>query len=600
MVLATLKDITVSFGGHPVLEGVDLVINSGERIGLVGANGSGKTTLMRVIGGELGVDAGGLAIARGRRVARLEQEVPGNLEGTVFTVVASGLAATADPETDPGEENNNRVEAVISRMGLPGAVPFADLSGGFKRRVLLARLLVSAPDLLLLDEPTNHLDVATIEWLEGFLPSFPGTILFVTHDRMFLERLATRIIDLDRGRLTDWPGNYRQYRERREALLAAEEQAEAQFDRKLADEEVWIRQGIKARRTRNEGRVRALERLRAERRQRREPPRQAKIRLEAGDRSGHLVLEAEDLAFDYHGKPCIQNLTTRIMRGDKVGILGPNGAGKTTLLQLFLGRLEPTSGSVRQGTRLEVAFFDQLRAGIDGNATVADNVANGRERVEIGGQSRHIIGYLRDFLFSPDRARTPARVLSGGERNRLLLAKLFLEPANLLVLDEPTNDLDAETLELLEARLVDYTGTLLLVSHDRTFLNNVVTTLLVFEEDQRVVEYVGGYDDWLAQRPNSPPRETRRPEAEKKAERPRTARPRKLNFAERRELETLPDTIQSLENERDRLHAHLADPLFYKGPGDAIAAATTRLGQLETELESAFRRWEELEQIPSG
>jgi ATP-binding cassette subfamily F protein uup len=469
---------------------------------------------------------------------------------------------------------------------------------------------VREPDLLLLDEPTNHLDIQAIDWLEGFLPEFPGAILFVTHDRLFLRKLATRILELDRGRLTDWPGNYDNYLRRREERLHAEQVANARFDQKLSEEEVWIRQGIKARRTRNEGRVRALKDLREERRERREQMGKARLRLGEAERSGKLVVEAEDVTYAWGGAPVVRDLNTLILRGDKVGIMGPNGAGKTTLLKLLLGQLEPNSGSIRRGTNLQVAYFDQLRAQLDEDQSVLDNVAGGSDKVTIDGHSRHVLSYLKDFLFTPERIRQPVRALSGGERNRLLLARLFTQPANLLVMDEPTNDLDTETLELLEELLLDFQGTLLLVSHDRALLDAVVTSTLVFEGDGRVREYVGGYEDWRRQRPAPEPEKGRlvksakastgapvkvapgpAPDAKTHAKRD------KLGFKEQRELEALPARIEVLEAEVAGIHARMADAVFYQGSGTDIAATRDRLGALEKELAAAYVRWEALEAL---
>ena len=530
MPLISLQAITLSYGLPPLLDGIDLSIERGERICLIGRNGTGKSTLLKVISGEVQADGGERRVPQGVVIARLTQELPKEAVGCVFDVVAGGLGTLGaliqewfdlshhliggdeaaslerlsrvqhELEAAGGWDLEQRVERVISRLGLDPTAAFAALSGGLQRRVLLARALVMEPDLLLLDEPTNHLDIASIDWLEGFLLDYPGAILFVTHDRSFLRRLATRILELDRGALTDWPGDYDNYLRRREERQNAEAQAFARFDRKLSDEEVWIRQGIKARRTRNEGRVRALKSLREERRARREQGGTARIRLDEAERSGRLVVEALGVDYTWGDKPVIKGLDTLILRGDKIGIIGPNGAGKSTLLKLLLGEIAPQAGEIRRGTNLQVAYFDQLRAQLDETRSVQDNVAGGSDQVEVGGQSRHVLSYLKDFLFSPERARQPVCALSGGERNRLLLAKLFTRPANLLVLDEPTNDLDAETLELLEELLLDFQGTILLVSHDRALLDNVVTGTLVLEGEGRVRDYVGGYSDWLRQR----------------------------------------------------------------------------------------------------
>jgi len=626
MALLGLRGVTVSFGGPALLDRVDLSIERGERLCLVGRNGSGKSTLMKVLSGEIAPEDGEVVRQGGLKVARLTQEVPHGLAGSVYDVVAAGLGEAGallaefhhvsqelaqhggddwlrrleqvqqQLEAAGGWELNREVETVISRLELPADTEFAALSGGLKRRVLLAQALITQPDLLLLDEPTNHLDIDAIAWLEEFLLGFNGTLLFVTHDRSFLQRLATRIIELDRGRLTSWPGDFATYLRHKQEALEAEAGTNALFDKKLAEEEVWVRQGIKARRTRNEGRVRALEAMRRERMVRRERQGTARLQLNEAERSGKLVVEAEGVSFSYDGKPVIKDLSTVIMRGDKVGIIGPNGAGKTTLLRLLLGQLVPQQGTVRLGTKLEVAYFDQHRAILDEEMTVLDNVAQGSEQITVNGQSKHVMSYLQDFLFAPARARTPVKALSGGERNRLLLARLFTQPANVLVMDEPTNDLDMETLELLESLLVDYGGTLLVVSHDRAFLNNVVTSTLVFEGEGRVNEYVGGYDDWLRQRRAAPATRA----AEKAA--PAAAEPRekpkaraKLSYKEQRELETLPQRIEALEAEQRTLHGTMGAPDFYQQDKAAITAAQERLAALEEELSVAYERWEMLE-----
>lgn len=626
MALVTLRNIRLGFGGPALLDGVDLAVEPGERVCLIGRNGTGKSTLLKVLSGELQPDDGEVVCRQGANVARLVQEVPEDAPGTVFDVVAEGLGEVGSLladyhevshrlaagehgllsqleriqhqlESAGGWQLDQRVETVLSKLSLDGDAAFAGLSGGLKRRVTLARALVRQPDLLLLDEPTNHLDIDAIAWLEEFLAAYDGTLLFITHDRAFLRRLATRIVELDRGRLTSYPGNYDTYLRNKEAALAAEEHQNAEFDKALAREETWIRQGIKARRTRNEGRVRALKQMREQRKARRERLGEARLQLAEAERSGKLVVEARDVSFGYGDRPVIRHLSTTILRGDKVGIIGPNGAGKSTLLKLLLGQLEPDAGSIRFGTRLEVAYFDQHRSRLDPDATVLDTVAEGREQVDIGGRQRHVISYLQDFLFSPDRCRSPVRSLSGGERNRLLLARLFLQPANALVMDEPTNDLDVETLELLESLLVEYAGTLLLVSHDRAFLDNVVTSTLAFEGEGRVNDYVGGYEDWLRQRAAPPvtskkaskPADKPKPVA---AEKPRT---RKLSYKEQRELEALPGHIESLETEQAELQQRMADPAFYQQDREAIAEATSRLEALEQELAAAYGRWETLE-----
>jgi ATP-binding cassette subfamily F protein uup len=505
-------------------------------------------------------------------------------------------------ESSGGWQVQQRIETVLSRLGLDPDAAAAELSGGYKRRVLLAKALVNEPDLLLLDEPTNHLDIQSIGWLEEFLLEFQGAILFITHDRRFLETLATRIIELDRGRVTDWPGDYKTYLARRRAELDAETVHNSLFDKKLAQEEAWIRQGIKARRTRNEGRVRALKELRRERSTRREQAGSAEMRLNEAERSGRLVLEAGGIGHGYEGRPLIRDFSTVIMRGDKIGIIGPNGSGKTTLLNILLGSIAPLSGSVRMGTRLEVAYFDQHRARLDDEKSVIDNVGDGYDTVTVNGRTRHIIGYLGDFLFPPERSRSPVKVLSGGERNRALLAKLFTKPSNVLVLDEPTNDLDADTLELLEEMLMEYKGTVLLVSHDREFLNNIVTSTIVFEGDGRLAEYVGGYDDWLQQRSLSTQEGTEKAGKKEKPERsrPKRERPRTLTFREKKEIETLPALIESMEAERAGLYETLADPDFYRQDGSRIPAVKTRVAELDKEIPAAYERWELLESIPKG
>lgn len=627
MPILTLRGVTLSLGDPPLLDDVSLQLERGERLCLVGRNGSGKSTLLRLLAGEIQPDAGDLWKAPGLRIARLSQEVPLGGSGSVFHAVAEGLGAAGalveryhtlaravadgDPariadldrcqhelEAAGGWALEQRVETVISRLGLDPTASLSSLSGGVARRVLLARTLVSDPDLLLLDEPTNHLDIDGITWLEEFLLGWHGTLLFVTHDRTFLQRLATRILELDRGQLTNFPGDYATYLSRKAEWLAAEETRNALFDDKLAREETWIRQGIKARRTRNEGRVRALERLRAERAARRTQVGQVTMTIQAAERSGKVVADAEGVGFSYDHQPILRGLTTTILRGDKVGVIGPNGAGKTTLLRLLLGELEPTEGRIRRGTHLEIAYFDQRRAALDEERTVQDNVGEGREFVVIDGQRRHVLGYLQDFLFPPDRARQPVKALSGGERNRLLLARLFTRPSNVLVLDEPTNDLDTETLELLEALLVAYSGTVLLVSHDRAFLDHVVTSTLVFEGSGVVREYVGGYQDWLRQRPapRPEPRQGKPSPEERVPRRPADAeRPRKLSYRDQRELDALPARIEVLEGERDALLAHMSEPAFYRREGDAIRAVQTQLDQLEQALEAAYALWESLE-----
>jgi ATP-binding cassette subfamily F protein uup len=633
MALVSLQEVRIAFGGPELLDGVNLQIERGERVCLVGRNGAGKSTLMKIVGNELTPDSGEVIWERGTRVASLAQEVPRDLSGTVFDVVSEGLGSIVDLlteyrtlvhslgsggnagiipdlervqhliESSGGWQMQQRVETVLSRLGLDPDAAAAGLSGGYKRRALLARALVNEPDLLLLDEPTNHLDIESIEWLEEFLLEFRGAILFITHDRRFLRTLATRIIELDRGQVTDWPGDYHTYLTRRQAELDAEASHNSLFDKKLAQEEAWIRQGIKARRTRNEGRVRALKELRRERSARREQTGSAEMRLNEAERSGRLVLEAKEILHSYAGSSLIRNFSAVIMRGDKIGIIGPNGSGKTTLLNILLGSISPLRGSVRMGTRLEVAYFDQHRSQLDDEKSVRDNVGHGCDSVTVNGRTRHIIGYLEDFLFPPERARLPAKVLSGGERNRALLAKLFTKPSNVLVLDEPTNDLDADTLELLEEMLVEYQGTVLLVSHDREFLNNIVTSTIVFEGDGRLVEYVGGYDDWLRQRSLPSPEGTGKAKRKEKSDekaRPQRERLRTLTFGEKKEIEALPALIESLEAERAGLYETLSDPDFYRQEGSRLPAVRARMSELDKEIPAAYERWELLESIPKG
>ncbi|MFK8112560.1 MAG: ATP-binding cassette domain-containing protein [Rubripirellula sp.] len=601
MPLVSINELSIGFRGPSLLDGVSATVEMGQRIGLLGRNGAGKTTLLRILDGEVQSDSGSVVLAPGASIARLTQEVPRDLTGSVHEVVMAGQTFS-DDEGDHWQVEHS-VDSTLSRMQLDPEVRFETLSSGMKRRVLLARSIASEPDVLLLDEPTNHLDIPSILWLEEFLGRWRKTLIFVTHDRTFLQNLATRIWEIDRGRLFDWSCDYQTFLNRKEAALAAEEKQNALFDKKLAEEEVWIRQGIKARRTRNEGRVRALKAMRDQRGERRSAEGKARMKLQEAQRSGALVADVQEISFGYDGKPIIKDFTTMLMRGDKVGIMGPNGAGKTTLLKLLLGEIEPVSGSVRLGTNLEVAYFDQLRDTLDPDLTVQENVGEGSDKVVIGENTKHILGYLQDFLFTPERARTQVRYLSGGERNRALLAKLMTKPANVIVLDEPTNDLDSETLDLLEEQLVDFAGTLLMVSHDRTFLNNVVTTTIVFE-DGNVNEYVGGYDDWRAAVDRRETASQEMPQAKssksKAAEKPAGqsaggAVERKLSFKEKYELEQLPKKIEQFEKDIEALHQAMAEPAYYQKPGDVIATDATKLKELEANLAAAFTRWEELE-----
>lgn len=625
MPLIALSDVTLRFRGPPVLDQANLTIEPGERLCLLGRNGTGKTTLLRLLQGSLESDRGEVIRQQGLRTTLLPQEVPQDLSGSVFDEVARGLGPTADllaeyhrladrlasEASDPlraelgriqhalelsgGWHMHQEVENILVRMGLQADADVASLSAGMKRRVLLAKALVGKPDLLLLDEPTNHLDLDSIRWLEDFLLRYDGTLLFVTHDRALLRKVATRILELDRGRLTSWSCDYPTYLSRKEAALEAEARQNAEFDKKLAKEEVWIRTGIQARRTRNEGRVRALEALRQVRGARRDRPGEVKMEIQEAERSGRLVIEAKNLEFRYGQRTIVDGLSTMIMRGDRVGLIGPNGSGKTTLLRLLLGDLQPRTGTVRHGTNLEIAYFDQLHAQLDDAKSVRENVRDGSDTVTINGRTRHIIGYLEDFLFTPEQAAGPVARLSGGERNRLLLARLFTKPSNVLVMDEPTNDLDLETLDLLEDLLSEYPGTLLLVSHDREFLNNVVTSTLVFEGEGRVKEYAGGYDDGLRQRPVESPAPAR-PAAAKPVPQPANPpRQRRLTYKEQRELEALPRRIEALEAELSEIHQLMADPAFYRKTTAEIVHEKNRLETLQNDVAEAYRRWEELE-----
>jgi len=598
MAIVSLLDVSLSFGGAPLLDLVNLQIDRGERVCLVCRNGAGKSTLMKVITGELNPDTGQVFRQTGAVFASLRQEVPAGLAGTVRAVV-EGEGGAYEEHND--WERHDRCERLLEQMGLPAEHEFAALSAGQKRRVLLARGLVEAPQLLLLDEPTNHLDLESIRWLEDFLLEWGGALLFVTHDRAFLRKLSTRIVEIDRGKLVGWACDYDTFLVRKEAVLEAEEVARAQFDKKLAQEEVWIRRGVKAQRSRANNRIHALEKMRAERAARRERTGKATITAQEADRSGFKVITCEGAGFRYGESWIVRDLTTRIERGDKIGIVGPNGAGKTTLLRLLLGQLVPQTGTIEQGSRLEIVYFDQLLAQLDETMRVQDAVADGNATVTIDGRTRHVISYLEDFLFEPARARTPVKALSGGERNRLLLARLFTKPCNVLVLDEPTNDLDAETLELLEDLLVEFGGTVLLVSHDRAFLNEVCTSLLVFEGDGKIADYLGGYDDWQkekAARAAVIAGTLSLRDGEKRngdASAPPPPKPKKLSNKERAELEALPKTIEALEAEQTALTEKLADPVFFKKAGAEVAKATTRLTEIETALATAYARWAELE-----
>ncbi|MBK9471278.1 MAG: ATP-binding cassette domain-containing protein [bacterium] len=602
MALLELKSVNLSLGGPPVLDQVDLGVEKGERICLLGRNGEGKTTLLRLLAGEMRPDSGEVIRRSGMGIGFLPQEVPADLSGPVREVVAGGLAGRAELATGESWRLEHLVETILEQAGLDGKAEFTALSMGNKRRVLLARALVGEPELLLLDEPTNHLDIDAIAWLEEQLRRFEGTLFFVTHDRAFLRGMAGRVIELDRGRLRDWTCDYDTFLRRRDETLRAERAQWAEFDRKLAEEEVWIRQGVRERRTRNEGRVRALKAMREERRERRERLGDAVLQLQDAERSGKLVLKAEHLDFSWGDKVIVRDFSTAIMRGDRVGLLGPNGAGKTTLLQLLLGRLQPAAGTVRHGTNLQIAYLDQQRAQLDETKTVQENVCGVGDTIMLNGRSLHVITYLQNFLFTPDRARSPLTRLSGGERNRLLLAKLFTQPANLLVLDEPTNDLDLETLDLLEELVLEFSGTLLVVSHDREFLDNVTTSTLALEGNGLVSETVGGYADWLRVSRVAKQAEAERERRERKAAAPVRAeavpagdKPRKLTWKENQELAGLPAKIEAMEAELAALHGRLADPALYREAGGEVPGLQARLGELAGTLATVYARWEELE-----
>lgn len=581
------------------MDDVSARLETGQRIGLLGRNGAGKTTLMKMLSGLVEPDHGEITFEPGAKISILPQEVPLDLFGPIHQIVKRAFDDSGEQVAEWDREN--KVAQILDRMELDAGINFESLSSGKKRRVLLAQALVTEPDLLLLDEPTNHLDIEAIDWLEQFLLKFAGAIMFVTHDRAFLRKLATRIWELDRGKLFDWSCDYDTFLKRKEQFLAAEEKQNELFDKKLAEEERWIRQGIKARRTRNEGRVRALKALRVERAERQSKQGTSSIQIQKSERSGNLVIEAKNISFAYESTPIVDDFSTQIIRGDKVGMIGPNGVGKSTLLKLLLEKLKPASGSVRSGSNLKVAYFDQLREQLDENKSVFDNVGDGYDHVEIAGNKRHVLGYLQDFLFTPERARTEVRFLSGGERNRILLAKLFAKPANLIVMDEPTNDLDAETLELLEERLIEYDGTVIVVSHDREFLDNVVTSTIVFENGQ-IKEYVGGYSDWLRQRSPIESKQNKTPaksQPKKRDSGDSNGQTRKLKYKEQKELESLPEQIEKLETQIAEIHSAMAAPEFYQQPGDVLAEKQNELKTLEAELAAAYQRWEELDSIAS-
>jgi ATP-binding cassette subfamily F protein uup len=627
MTLIRFDHVSLDFGDQAILNRADFAIEAGERVCLIGRNGAGKSTTLKLITGEVQPDQGEIVRQGGLIVSQLAQSLPEGMESSVRETVASGLAgvrallhdyeARSQQVTDVeamrdleelhqlidlhgGWSIEQRIDSMLTELGLPGKRKMNELSGGWRRRVALATALVQKPDLLLLDEPTNHLDIVTIKWLENIVHGYEGAVLFITHDRAFLQRLATRIVEIDRGRLTSWPGDYANFLVRKEKALEDEATENARFDKKLEQEEVWIRQGIKARRTRNEGRARALQRMRDERRQRVAREQTARIHIDEADRTGRQVIRAKNVTCRFDDKPLIENFSVRIMRGDRVGILGNNGVGKTTLLKLLLGEIEPQSGTVKQGTNLEIGYFDQLRESLDPEKSVVDNVAGGRTHIPVGGGERHVIGYLKDFLFSPKRARMPVKALSGGERNRVILAKLFTRAANLLVLDEPTNDLDMETLEVLEERLTSFSGTLIVVSHDRQFLDNVVTSTIVFEADGGIREYVGGYSDWLRQ--GKALAEVDRPQVERSARGrsdvepgPPSLPPTKLTYREQRELERLPGRIEELEKEFAVLERTVSAPEFYGRPKEDIQTALRQLEDKQSLIDQAMQRWGELE-----
>ena len=622
MPLITLQNVCVSYGQPPLIDRVNLVINAGERVCLIGRNGAGKSTLLKIINGQAVADDGQIKYASGVKISQLEQAVPQDTEGTVFEVIAGGLGeqgklihrfhqlthqlstrtdqklyseleqCQAEIDRTDGWDINQRVESIITKMELEADEELSSLSGGYKRRVLLGRALVSNPDLLLLDEPTNHLDIEAIQWLEQFLKTWQGSLLFISHDRRFMDNLAQRFVEIDRGQLSEFNCDYNTYLKRKEDNLEIEDRQNALFDKRLSQEEIWIRQGIKARRTRNEGRVRSLEAMRNEYSERRKRQGTAKMDIQQAEKSGKIVAEAKNIDFSFDQESVINNFSVLIQRGDKIGLIGRNGIGKTTLIKLLLGQLQPDSGTIKTGTNLNVAYFDQYRSALDEEKSVQDNVSGGRDMLEIGGKQKHVISYLQDFLFSPDRCRQPVKALSGGERNRLLLAKLFTLPSNVLVLDEPTNDLDIDTLDLLEELLVDYKGTIILVSHDRAFLNNVVTSTLAFEGNGKINHYVGGYDDWLRQRSAE---ENKRPIAKNKVTKKSANNAKKLSYKDQRELDNLPLRIEQLEAQISAISTTMSEPTFYQSDRALITQTEAALIEFEEELAHCYERWELLE-----
>jgi ATP-binding cassette subfamily F protein uup len=594
MPLVSLDHIMMAYGHLPLLDDASLLIEAGERVCVIGRNGTGKSTLLQIIGGEVVPDAGTVWRQPGLRVARLEQDVPLSTDRSVREVVADGfkdLAHVEDWHIDVS------VDMVIDRLDLPADAIVSTLSGGWRRRVLLARALVAQPDVLLLDEPTNHLDIDAMIWLESFLSEYRGAVVFVTHDRTFLQRVATRIVELDRGRLTSWPGSYETFLDKKDAWLANEQTQHEKFDKKLAQEEAWLRQGIKARRTRDEGRVRALMAMRKERAERRARIGEVQLQADAAERSGQMVFEAKGVSKSFGDRAVVRDASFRVIRRDRIGLIGPNGSGKTTLLRMLMGELDPDSGEVRRGTNVQIAYYDQQREQLDPERTVFETVGEGNDTVTVNGRTQHVHGYLRDFLFPTERANSPVKALSGGERNRLLLARLLTRPANVLVLDEPTNDLDIETLELLESYLVDWPGTLLLVSHDRAFIDHVVTSTLVFENDGQVQEFVGGYEDWLRQKsqPGVPTVNREIPSAVKSRVTGDARSRKKLSFKERREMDDLPVHIERMEAEQEQLRTTIASPEFYKEPPDVITRALARIDELKDSLHDAYARWDDLD-----
>ena len=625
MALVTLQDIYLSYGQPPLIDGISLSIERGERVCLIGRNGAGKSTLLNILTGKIIPDDGLVKTTDGVKIAQLEQAVPTDTQGSVYEVIANGLGKegalaqnyyrlSAEVATQPTKKNmaeleacqeeldqvggwdvNSRVDAIITKMGLNANTDIADLSGGYKRRVLLARALVSDPDLLILDEPTNHLDIEAIQWLESFLKKWEAALLFISHDREFMDNLATRFIEIDRGKVMEFNCDYNTYLKRKKDMLETEDKHNALFDKRLSQEEAWIREGIKARRTRNEGRVRALEAMRVELSERRKHQGKAKLNVVQAEKSGKIVVEARDINFVFEGDPeqkaVVKGFSTLIQRGDKIGLIGGNGSGKTTLIKLLQGELAPSTGKINIGTNLNIAYFDQYRIALNEEKTVQDNVSGGRDMIDVGGKSRHVVSYLRDFLFAPERCRQPVKVLSGGERNRLLLAKLFTQPSNMLILDEPTNDLDIDTLDLLEELLIDYKGTIILVSHDRAFINNVVTSTLAFEGNGAFNSYVGGYNDWLRQRTQQL-NQSIKPKKTDTRNKKKTA---KMSYKDQRELDALPGQIEKLEIDIAEISQLMSDPDFFKSARDQVQKTENRLSELQKQLSQCYERWEILE-----